>query len=181
VNTTVNDWQFFLQNSNVTITDSNFGTLQTMQATIWMTNTTVASNTPYLSTVYVSWYLDVHVVDSDGQSVSSASVTCNYPNTTIAQQELTNEDGWARLTLMEKMMNDTGEYPIGNYTANAEYETYSNSITVNMTGTQEVTLQLPFTQQVIPEFPSFTILPALIGTTLIGVLIFKRKWFNKTE
>ena len=172
VNTTVDDWQFLLQNSNATITDSTFGTLQTMLARIWMTNTTVASNAPYLSTVYVSWYLDVHVVDSIGQNVPSANVTAAYPNSTVAQQKLADEDGWARLTLMEKMMNDTGDYPIGNYTAKAEYQTYSDSIPVNMTGNQEVTLQL---QLVIPEFPLTLILPLFMIATLAGILFHKRK------
>jgi hypothetical protein len=36
-----------------------------------------------------------------------------------------------------------------------------------------------FTGEPIPEFPSFIVLPSLITATLIGALIFKRKWFNK--
>jgi len=46
----------------------------------------------------------------------------------------------ARFTLMEKMINATGEYPVGNYTVEATYLTHSNVTTVNMTGNQVITL-----------------------------------------
>jgi hypothetical protein len=38
----------------------------------------------------------------------------------------------------------------------------------------------PSPSPVIPEFPFFIISTCLIGITLIGALLFKRKWFNKT-
>jgi len=122
--------------------------------------------------VYVSWYLDAHVIDSIGQDVPSANVTAAYPNATIAESKLTNANGLARLTVMEKMMNSTGDYPVGNYTIEASYGTHFNSTTVNMTGNREITLSLDF---VIPEFPSLLILPLFMTATLLAVIVCRRK------
>jgi hypothetical protein len=125
------------------------------------------------SKVYVSWCLGVHVIDSISQNVPSANVTARYPNATIAQSKLTGDSGWATLNLMEKMINSTGEYLIGNYNVEASYETYSNNTEVTMTGNQIVTLRLE--GFVVPEFPSFLILPLFMIATLLAVIVYKRK------
>jgi hypothetical protein len=139
---------------------------------LWLLNSTYTTCTiNHQSKIYVSWYLNAHVIDSIGQDVPSANVTATYPNTTMAESRLTDASGWARLTLMEKMMNATGEYPIGNYTVEAAYEPYSNSTTVNMTDNQMITLML--SDFVIPEFPSFLIL-FMIVTLLVAILPRKR-------
>lgn len=124
------------------------------------------------SRVYVFWYLDVHVIDKLSQNVSSANVTAAYPDTTVAESTLTGVDGWARLTLMEKMLNVTGEYPVGNYNVTATYDTYSNQTKVNMTGNQEVAITLPF---IVPEFPAFFIMPLFMIATLAVVLVFRKR------
>jgi len=124
------------------------------------------------SKVYVSWYLDVHVIDSIGQNVPSANVTATYPNATVAEQRLTDANGWARLTLMEKMMNATGSYSIGNYTVTAKYETHEGQQSINMTESKQVTIQLPF---IIPEFPSLIIMPLFMIVTLLAVIAYRRK------
>jgi hypothetical protein len=108
---------------------------------IWLLNTTaneyrVLDN----SQIWSSWYLDIHVLDAVGQDVHSANATAFYPNATVTESKLTDANGWARFPLMEKMLNDTGEYPAGNYTVEATYETHSNSTTVNMTSNQMITL-----------------------------------------
>ena len=46
----------------------------------------------------------------------------------------TDVNGWATLTLTEKMINATASYPIGNYTLETSYLTYSDSAEINMTG-----------------------------------------------
>jgi hypothetical protein len=118
--------------------------------------------------------LDAHVIDSIGQDVPSANVTATYPNVTVAELKSTDAYGVARLALMEKMMNATGSYPVGNYTVKATYETHSDNATVNMTGNKELTLTLGF---VVPEFSSFFVLPLFMIAAVLAVLVHKRKHF----
>ena len=141
---------------------------------VWLLNSTSSTFAiEEASRIYVCWYLDVHVVDSIGQNVPSATVTATYPNATIADWRLTDASGWTRLTLMEKMMNATGEYVIANYFVEATYESHSNSTeTMIMTGNKQITIPLPF---IIPEFPSFLILPLFMIATILAVTIYKRK------
>ncbi len=156
-NTQVGLWTFaFYSSSNVVTIDSVVQTFALGEARI-----------------QVFWYLDVHVVDDINQDVPSANVTATYPNTTLAESKLTGEDGWTRLTLMEKNKNATGEYPVGIYTVEATYETYSNTTTVEITGTQQITLKLE--GFIIPEFPSFLILPLFMIATLLAVIAYRRK------
>jgi hypothetical protein len=77
------------------------------------------------------------------------------------------------MTLTEKMTNYTDDYPVGTYTINATYLPYSNSVPINMTRNRVVTLTLE--GFVIPEFPSFLILPLFMVITLLGAAIGKRK------
>jgi hypothetical protein len=112
-------------------------------------------------------------VDSLAQNVPLANVTVTFPNATLADSEVSDVNGWARFTLLEKMMNATGEYPVGNYTVEATYEGYSDIKSVNMNDSQQITLTLE--SFVIPEFPSLIILPLLMIATLIAVIIYRRK------
>jgi hypothetical protein len=201
--TTVNAWSFsFQNNSTATITKCELSHLHTnidttmyptarvdaydsiidtvelyTSVTVTLTNTTHTSLQPHDSTrVYVYWFLDVQVLDDSpapGQSVQSANVTATFPNGTLAEQALTGFDGWIRLTLMEKMRNVTGTYPVGNYTVEAAYVTYSNGTTVNMTGNKQTILTLD--GLVIPEFPSFLILASFMTAALLTVAVCKRK------
>jgi hypothetical protein len=149
---------------------------------VWLLNSTRKYlNIYYSGKVHFSWYLNVHVKDSVDQAVPFANVTATFPNATVADSKQTDATGWAAFPLMEKMVNATGEYPIGNYTVKAEYGLYSKVTTVNMTGTQETILQLPFTQQVIPEFPSFLAPSLLAAVTVIGTLLYKKKQLKSTE
>jgi len=173
-NSNVNGWNpDFEESSNATITDSELCHLSSKDSNVWCINTTAILYIIHMEgKVYVSWYLDAHVIDSIGQDVPSANVTAAYPNATIAESKLTNANGLARLTVMEKMMNSTGDYPVGNYTIEASYGTHFNSTTVNMTGNREITLSLDF---VIPEFPSLLILPLFMTATLLAVIVCRRK------
>jgi len=78
--------------------------------------------------------------------------------------------------LLEKMMNASGEYPVGDYTVEAAYEIHSNSTTVNMTGNQQTILTLE--DFVIPEFPSLLILPLFTMATLLAAIAYRRKRFT---
>jgi carbohydrate-selective porin OprB len=120
----------------------------------------------------VSWYLGVKVVDSHGTAVGSANVTAGNSTAPVVESKLTDANGLTRLTLMQKMINATGSYPVGNYTVTAKYGEYIGQEFVNMTGDQSITISLPFT---VPEFPSVLVLPAFIAATLIAVAAFKRK------
>jgi len=166
--------QQYISNSTITRISAHKETL------VWLVNSTFTEHYLYnQSRVFVFWYLNVHVIDKLSQDVPSANVTAAYPNATVAESRLTDLNGWARLTLMEKMLNATGEYPIGNYTVTATYGTYSNQTEVNMTGNQVVTLRLK--DFVIPEFSSILILPMLMTTVLLAFVIRKRKSAHKSR
>jgi uncharacterized membrane protein len=66
-----------------------------------------------------------------------------------------------------------GEYPVGNYTVEAAYETHSNSTIVNITYNQLITLVL--SDLIVPEFPSFLFLPLFIMATVLAIVVHKRK------
>ena len=156
-NTQVSLWRFaFYLSSNIAVIDSDVQAYAYNQARI-----------------RIFWHLNVHVVDDISNNVPSANVTATYPNATLAESKLTDEDGWAKLTLMEGTKNATGEYPIGIYTVEATYETYSNTTTAEMTGNQQIILALE--GFIIPEFPSFLLLPLFTLATLLTALMHRRK------
>jgi len=153
------------------IDDSLIDSLYVAQlSTAWLLDTTCNSLTvDENASVYVNWYLDVYVKDVLYQFVPSANVTVTFPNMTVADSKLTDGYGWVRFALMEKMINTTAQYPIGNYSVQAIYLIHSNSTTVNMTANQQT--ELTFQDLVIPEFPSFLILPLFFMATLLAVYI----------
>lgn len=129
--------------------------------------------------IQVAWYLDAHVVDSIGQDIPSATVKALYPNGTLAGLELTDSDGLARLILIEKILNATGEYPIGSYTIEAKYDLHICLETTDVMGNQQITLTLE--DFVIPEFSSTSIFLLLMMLTTIIYLkreTEKRKILN---
>jgi uncharacterized protein (DUF1778 family) len=162
-------------NSQQLVSDSAINLIHARNETsIFLINSTCSDFTlENQSQVFVHWYLDTHVVDSLYNNVPSANVTAIFPNATRAESKLTDASGWARLTLMEKIMNATGDYAIGNYSLEAKYLTYSNTTTVNMTGNQQITLTLE--DFVIPDFQSFLILSMFMMATLLVVMVHKRK------
>ncbi|MCJ7767965.1 carboxypeptidase-like regulatory domain-containing protein, partial [Candidatus Bathyarchaeota archaeon] len=191
----VNSWRFGLYGtSTITVADSTisdfsvfgstflrisdsantFDLYARQSAVVWLINSTYhsISGIDESASINIAWYLNVHAVDSNGANVPSANVTASIQNATLAESEVTDSDGWARLALVEKTMNDTGEYPAGNYTLKAAYETYSNSTTVNMTENKQITLSIPF---VIPEYQSLLVVPLCMLATLIVVIVYKRK------
>ncbi|MCK4482455.1 carboxypeptidase regulatory-like domain-containing protein [Candidatus Bathyarchaeota archaeon] len=195
-NSQIGGWYFdFGALSNATISNSTFRYLRTADYSVTTTSNSIITEGLYArhysktwlvnstiygfydiheeGKVYVNWYLGVYVVDSIGQDVLSANVTVTYPNAIVAESKLTDANGWARLTLMEKMVNATGDYTVGNYTVEATYEIYSDQTTVNMTENQQITLTLE--DFIIPEFPSFLILPLFMIITLLIVIAYRRK------
>jgi len=179
IHSTISSWQLSIEGkSNATLTNSTLGTLFSYDnTTIWMVNSTALNIQYHLKgKIYVSWYLDVHVTDSIGQDVLLTNVTAYYPNASLSESKLTDVDGWTRLTLLEKMMNATGNYPIGNYTLEATYEVYSNETTVNMTGNLQATLILE--SFIIPEFSSIIILPLFMTLTLLVAFLYNRRRFQ---
>ena len=143
-------------------------------SSVWLTNSSFTEKYLYNnSKVFILWYLDVHVIDSEGTNIPNANTTAYYPNGTLAESKLTETNGRAKLTLLEKMLNATGEYPVGNYTITATYETHEGQESVNMTENKEITIQLPF---IIPEFPTNLLITLLIAvtTTLFALKRFKK-------
>jgi hypothetical protein len=175
MNTEVKSWQLDFEGStNASIIDSQLRRLFSYDySNVWLVNSTATIFQFFMEgKVYVSWYLDVHVMDSIGQDIPSANVTTTYPDAAVAESKLTGADGWARLTLMEKMMNASGSYPVGNYTVTAFYEVHMGYQSVNMTGNQEITITLPF---IVPEFSTFLLMPLFMITALTLTLIFRKK------
>jgi 5-hydroxyisourate hydrolase-like protein (transthyretin family) len=199
--TTINTWSFSFQGTstatitkcilsqlhanmaafpsgNIDVYDSVISTVELYSSTtVTLTNTTCTLLDPRQSSkIDVYWYLDVHVLDDSptpGQSVQLANATAVFSNGTLAKQALTGVDGWTRLTLMEKMKNATGDYPVGTYSINATYLSYSSGATANMTENQAITLTLE--GFIIPEFPSSLILPLLMTAALFAVIVYRRK------
>jgi hypothetical protein len=181
-NSTINYWQLSFQGkSNATIADSTLQYLFSYGNTVVRLVNSTASTIQYsmMGKIYVSWYVDVHVTDSVGQDVPSANVTAAYPNATGAQATSTDAHGWARFTLVEKMTNATGSYPVGNYTVQASYSVYSNLTAVNMAQSQEITLAL--SNLYVPELPSLLILPLFIIATLAAFVAYKRRPRSHTQ
>lgn len=106
------------------------------------------------------------------QDVPSANVQTHLYDSTLTEK-LTNTGGWARLTLMEKTKNSTGDYPIGTYNVTATYATYFSQTLVDMNGNRQVTLKLE--DLVIPESLSLQILPLLMATALLAVILGRRR------
>lgn len=175
INTEIDNWTVDLYGqSNVTVNDSILRELSAHNSTVWFVNTTSLSIAIGPSgKILQSWYLDVKVLDSIDQVVPNANVTAAFQNATVARSGLTDSSGWIRLTLMEKMMNATGDYPTGNYTVEATYDIYSSETTANMTGNQQATLKLE--SFIIPEFSTLIILPLFMTLTLLVAFLFNRK------
>ena len=130
----IEDWIFdFWGSSNATITNSTIEALETISSSVatasnsiinwlttrddtvvWLINSTCSSYYKYdNSKIYICWYLDVHVIDSIGQNVPGANVrVVSRYDGEKSVVKLTNSDGLARFTLIEKMLNATGEHPV---------------------------------------------------------------------
>jgi hypothetical protein len=176
LDTQILSWSLdFLGSSNASVHNSTLRHLtESDSSTVNVYNSTYLYSYFYDSArVYAYWYLDVHVIDSEGTNVPTANVTATCPNATVAEWRLTDANGWARLTLLDKMMNATGDYPVGNYTVEATYKTSSNNTTLNMTDNQMITFEL--SDFIIPEFPSFMMLPVLMTVILFVVIIVRKK------
>ena len=147
-------------------------------ASLWLTNSSFTEKYLYNnSKVFVGWYLNVHVIDLESTDIPYANITAYYSNGTIAESKLTESNGWAKLTLIERMLNATDEYPFGNYTISATYETYMEQESVNMTGNKEITIQLPF---IIPEIPTNLILITLIIAASLALTVLKKLKLTKS-
>ncbi len=171
----------FYSGAQCILSDSNIGGIYTrFDGLAQLVNSTYSSYDPWdTSRITVSWYLDVHVVDEVAQNVPYANVTAAYANATVAESKLTDINGLTRLTLMQKMLNASGQYPAGNYTVEATHGIYSNNTSINMTGNQEITLTL--NGFIVPEFQSLLILPLFMTLTLVVVIISRRRHSMKTK
>lgn len=87
--------------------------------------------------LHVGWYLDALVIDGKGCPLPNAHVKVYWENGTLLTGTTTDDEGLARFILYEKMVNATGTFPYGSYTAKATYNGYTyqrviRSITGNM-------------------------------------------------
>lgn len=174
----IQSWRFdFYGSSNATITNCTINYLTSHDSSfVKMVNSPCSYIIiDYEGKVVIHWILNVNVTDSIGQDVPAANVTVTYPNATLAQSKLSDINGKVKMIMMEKMMNSTGEYPVGNYTVEATYDIYSDGTEVNMTENRQVNLTLE--NFIIPEFPSIPILYLfiLIASSMIVGHRKKRK------
>jgi len=145
------------------------------QCVVWLMNSTSTHyNLSGGGAIYIYWYLNVHAVDSEGTDVSYANVTAIFPNATVAESELADAQGWAKLTLMERLMTASGSHPVGNYTVTAKYKTYEGQKSVNITGNQQITIILSYSQRIKPE-PFPILLPLLLALITIVIAVALRK------
>ncbi len=173
--TRVNEWIIGVySSSNVTVSNSHLRIANLGDtAQLRLENTTIKYCNVYdQAQALVHWLLDVHVVGSAGQDVASAEVEASCPEGTNgtdgmpAQSGVTGPDGWARLTLAEKLLNATGEYPAGIYTVRAAYGGHSETTTVNMTGNKRI--QLGLTGLPVPESGSLILALLIAAILLVG-------------
>ncbi len=179
--TQVDDWILEAYSaSNATVSNSDLRTVFLDDtAQLWLENTTLqAYSIEDRAQAVVGWFLEVHVVDSAGQDVPSADVEASYPDGGRAQSRVTGPDGWTRLTLTEKLLNATGEYPAGIYTVRAAYGGHSATTTVNMTWSRRIEMGLPDFE--VPESGSSPLL-ALILALLAAVALLARRSPGSSE
>jgi hypothetical protein len=161
--------------SSIYVADSTLSTLSANQkSALSLVNSTYTStpSTNDQAAMLVSWYLDVHVIDSIGQNVSSANVTA-YLDDVAIQSESTNANGLARLVLLGKTINVTGEYSVADYFINTSYLSYQNATTVTMMANTQVTLALG--GLIVPEFQSYLIFLLLLLALFLILIARKRK------
>ena len=165
---------YVTEESQQYVSDSTTTDLVTYyKAAAWLVNSTYTGQTAYNeSAVFEFWYLAVHVVDNISQDIPSANVTARYPNSTVAESKLTDINGMAKLTLMQRKINATGSFPIGDYTIQATHEIFANNTLVDMTENQEITITLPF---IIPELTSSLVLQIFMVATILAVIAHKRR------
>ncbi|MEM2183035.1 MAG: carboxypeptidase-like regulatory domain-containing protein [Candidatus Bathyarchaeia archaeon] len=136
---------------------------------IWAFNATI-NVTPNIyddAQLYIGWWLNIHVIDSIGNTVPDANITITDEKGHQVAYGKTNLEGLARFTLLENLINATGVYPRGNYIVEAIYGEHSNSQLVAMDGNQEITIQLSF---IIPEFSTTMLLLAIVLVSAITIV-----------
>lgn len=150
-NSSISSWVNLSDSANCHLYNTPIGTVWSNEdATLWLVNSTHHStNLSDFGKVYVSWYLDVHIVDSLDQDVLSSNVAVSYPNGSLVISESTDSNGLARFQLIEKMENATDEYHIGDYGVEASYESHIEETSINMTDNKQVTIKLE--DYTIPE------------------------------
>ena len=155
--------------------DSVFDLADINSSHFWLVNSTSNDYYPRVGgAIYVYWYLDVRVVDSDGAVVAFANVTATYSNATVADSKLSDSNGWARLTLMEKSLNAAGTHRIGNYAVTAKHETYEGRESVSMVGNQQVTVNLQSIDR-SPLSPTVLLSLVLVFITIVAAAVLTRK------
>lgn len=123
------------------------------------------------ATAYVGWNLDVRVADNAVNDFPNANATAYYTNSTLAETALTNTEGWARLLLIGKTINITGEHPLGNYTVEATYNSKSDQETVKLDDNKQIYLQL---DMIIPEYQPILLVIALATATLAAAATHRK-------
>jgi len=112
------------------------------------------------------------VVDSLDEDVPLVEVSAEFGNSTLAGSAQTDDSGWARLVLLDRMQNTTAIYKEDPYRVTATYDVYFGEETVEMDWNKEITIALPF---VIPEFP-LTLLVVMAASIMgVVVLLLKRR------
>ncbi|MDW8040108.1 MAG: hypothetical protein RMJ03_01625 [Nitrososphaerota archaeon] len=126
------------------------------------------------STLYVNWYLDVHVVDSLRQNVPNANVAVVCADGKETAKGRTNGTGWVRLTVLSSIINATGEYLQGPHNVAVAYEIYGNATTVNVNGNRQVTVML--SSFIIPEFSAVLYTTFVtVATPSLAALLYKNR------
>lgn len=157
--------------ANVVMTDSTMYNIYTGYGSLVHLVNSTSSTYDFLGTsgVTVSWYLDVKAVDLYGVPLDYVYVTASYSSNTVIESKLTDVNGLARFTLMEKMINATDSYPVGDYYVDADHVSGASAgQTVSITGNQVLTVMLSINAQdyiIIKSDGSITPLTANVTTS----------------
>jgi len=190
---TIEGWSFrFDQSSNVTLDRSSINLMQIFHQTRFVSSDSFIANLQIRNnglaelvnssaapislanegSVWIYWYLDVHVVDEIDQDVPMATVTAEFANGTQAGSAPTDDVGWARLVLLDWMQNTTAKYTQEPYRVTATYDVYFGEKTVEMNWNRELTIALPF---MIPELSLTMLAVTAISVMGVAVLLLKRR------
>jgi hypothetical protein len=146
VNSTISTVTSYLS-SAISITDSMVNNVIAYESSVVkLVNSTVCGNIDVLghAKVYVSWYLDVLVVDDKESPLPSVHVTVYLGNGTLLAETTTNGEGSARFILCGKMINTTGTFPCGNYIISTFYAGYKHQRTIEaICGNMAITGVIP--------------------------------------
>ena len=130
-----------ISSTNDSIVNSSYTDIKSYDDVLTLTNTQFITYIPSMDSsdiIAVRWYLDVQIIDEDGEPVDGASVNITNNTDEIIFLGNTDSDGWVRWVLLPEFnATNEGEHSFNPYTINAQKAGSVGEVTVNITGDQD--------------------------------------------